>query len=103
MREKINYLSLVRITKLSLALYRKLISTGMHIILQSVVLVSKIAQFKSYAAGLYEDDYLMSVEFHDKVISSVDQLRNLLAREGFNLTKWVSNSWAVFKTIPRQV
>ena len=48
--EKFNYLSLARITKLSLALYEKLISVGMHIILQSLVLVSKIAQFKSYAA-----------------------------------------------------
>ena len=52
MSEKFNYLSLARITKLSLALYRKLISMGMHIILQSLVLVSKIAQFRSYAAGL---------------------------------------------------
>ena len=52
MSEKFNYLSLARITKLSLALYRKLISMGMHIILQSLVLVSKMAQFKSYAAGL---------------------------------------------------
>ena len=53
MSEKFNYLSLARMTKSSLALYRKLISMGMHIILQSLVLVSKIAQFKSYAAGLF--------------------------------------------------
>ena len=53
MTEKFNYLSLPRITKFSLALYQKLISMGMHLILQSSVLVSKIAQFKSYAAGLY--------------------------------------------------
>ena len=52
MTEKFNYLSLARITKLSLALYQKLISMGTHLILQSLVLVSKIAQFKSYAAGL---------------------------------------------------
>ena len=52
MTEKFNYLSLPRITKFSLALYQKLISMGMHLILQSLVLVSKIAQFKSYAAGL---------------------------------------------------
>ena len=52
MTEKFNYLSLARITKLSLALYQKLISMGMHLILLSLVLVSKIAQFKSYTAGL---------------------------------------------------
>lgn len=52
MSEKFNYLYLAGITKLSLALYQKLISMGMHIIIQSLVLVSKIAQFKSYAAGL---------------------------------------------------
>ena len=38
------------IRKLRLALYQELISSGMPIILQSLVLVSKTAQFKSYAA-----------------------------------------------------
>ena len=49
------------------------------------------------------DDYLKFVESNEKAISLVDQLRNLLARGGFNLTKWVSNSRAVLKTIPRQL
>jgi len=44
--------------------------------------------------SVHVDDYLKSVESHEKVISSVDQLRNLLARGGFNLTKWVDPSTA---------
>ena len=57
---------------------------------------------RSVERNFYVDDYLKSVESHEKAISSVDQLRNLLARGGFNLTKWVSNSRTVLKTIPRQ-
>ena len=58
---------------------------------------------RSVEKSFYVDDYLKSVESEEKVISSLDQLRNLLARGGFNLTKWVSNSRAVLKTIPRQL
>ena len=58
---------------------------------------------RSVEKNFYVDDYLKSVESHEKAISLVDQLRNLLARGGFNLTKWVSNSRAVLKTIPRQL
>ena len=61
MTEKFNYLSLARITKLSLALYQKLISMGMHLILQSLVLISKIAQFQSYAVGLYSELFITNV------------------------------------------
>ena len=43
---------LTRKRKSSLALYQELISTGMLMIVQSLVLVSKTAQFKSYVAGL---------------------------------------------------
>ena len=57
---------------------------------------------RSVERNFYVDDYLKSVESQEKAISSVHQLRNLLARGGFNLTKWVSNSRAVLKTIPRQ-
>ena len=57
---------------------------------------------RSVERNFYVDDYLRSVESHEKAISSVDQLGNVLARGGFNLTKWVSNSRAVLKTIPRQ-
>ena len=53
--------------------------------------------------NFYVDDYLRSVESYEKAISSVDQLRNLLALGGFNLTRLVSNSRAVLKTIPQQL
>ena len=58
---------------------------------------------RSVEKNFYVDDYLKSVESHEKAISLVDQLRNLLALGGFNLTKWVSNFRAVLKTIPRQL
>ena len=58
---------------------------------------------RSAEKSFYVDDYLKSVESHEKAISLVDQLRNLLARGGFNLMKWVSNSRAVLKTIPQQL
>ena len=66
MTEKFNYLSLPRITKFSLALYQKLISMGMHLILQSLVLVSKIAQFKSYAAGLERKMKVVNLQSRQK-------------------------------------
>ena len=53
--------------------------------------------------NFFVDDYLKSVESHEKAISSVVQLRNLLARGSFNLAKWFSNSRAVLKKIPRQL
>ena len=50
MSENSNYCYLTGIRKLSLALYQELISMVMLKILQSLVLVSQIAQFKSFAA-----------------------------------------------------
>ena len=35
--------------------------------------------------NFYVDDYLRSLESYEKAISSVDQLRNLLPRGGFNM------------------
>ena len=58
---------------------------------------------RSVEKNFYVDDYLRSIESHEKAISSVDQLQSLLARGGFNLTKWVSNSRAVLETIPQQL
>ena len=58
---------------------------------------------RSVEKNSYDNDYLKSVESHEKAIRSVDQLRNLLAREGFALTKWVSNSRAVLQMILRQL
>ena len=51
----LKYRQLAGIRKLSLALYQELISMGMQIILQSLVVVSKIARFESYAAGLKQN------------------------------------------------
>jgi len=58
---------------------------------------------KSVEKKFYVDDYLKSVKSPEKAISSVDQLRNSLARGGFNLTKSVSSSKSVLKTIPRHL
>ena len=58
---------------------------------------------RSVERNFYVDDYLRSVESYEKAISSVDQLRNLLARGSFNLTRLVCNSRAVLKTIPQQL
>ena len=55
---------------------------------------------RSVEKNFYVDENLMSVESHEKAISSVVQQRNLLARRGSTLTKWVSNSRSVLKKIP---
>ena len=57
---------------------------------------------RSVERNFYVDDYLRFSESHKKAISSVDRLRNILARGSSNLTKWVSNPRAVLKTIPRE-
>ena len=49
----LNCCQIARKRKSSLTLYQELIITGMLMIVQSLVLVSKIAQFTSYAAGLH--------------------------------------------------
>ena len=55
----------------------------------------------SVEKNFYVDENLKSLESHEKLaISSVVQQRNLLARRGSNLTKWVSNSRSVLKKIP---
>ena len=58
---------------------------------------------RSVEKNFYVDDYLKSVESNEKAITSVVELRSLLAPGGFNLTKWVSNSRAVLEKIPRQL
>ncbi|KAK3726167.1 hypothetical protein QZH41_019199, partial [Actinostola sp. cb2023] len=50
--------------------------------------------------NFYVDDCLKSVETEDKALQLVDELRELLKKGGFNLTKWVSNSRKVIKAIP---
>ena len=41
--------------------------------------------------NFYVDDCLKSVAFTDEAVQLVDQLPALLRREGFRLTKWLSN------------
>jgi len=51
---------------------------------------------------LYVDDCLKSVKTEEKAIHLADQPRHLLTRGGFRLTKWVSNSQEVSKSIPEE-
>ena len=56
---------------------------------------------RSVEKNFYVDENLKTVESHERAISSVVQKqRDLLARRGSNLTKWVSNSRSVLKKIP---
>ena len=48
----------------------------------------------------YMDDALKSVESEDKAIRLANQLRELMSRGGFNLTKWLSNSRKVIESLP---
>ena len=50
--------------------------------------------------NFYVDDCLKSVISEDAAIKLVDQLSQLLLKGGFRLTKWVSNSREVLKSIP---
>ena len=50
--------------------------------------------------NFYFDDCLKSVTSEDAAVRLVNQLRELLARGGFNLTKWVSNSKKVIESVP---
>ncbi|XP_041472627.1 uncharacterized protein LOC121421892 [Lytechinus variegatus] len=48
----------------------------------------------------YVDDCLVSTETEERAIKLAVELRELLSRGGFNLTKWMSNSPAVVESIP---
>ena len=50
--------------------------------------------------NFYVDDCLKSVRSESEAVRLADQLRQCLAKGGFRLTKWVSNSPAVIKSIP---
>ena len=50
--------------------------------------------------NFYVDDCLKSVASTKDAVSLVKELRELLSRGGFNLTKWVSNSREVLRTVP---
>lgn len=61
--------------------------------------VKKI-QFNKVKRNFYVDDCLKSVPNGNKAIHLADNLRKLLAKGGFNLTKWVSNSRKLIDTLP---
>lgn len=50
--------------------------------------------------NFYVDDCLKSTFTEQQAIQLVDELRSLLARGGFRLTKWLSNSKEVLKSVP---
>ena len=52
--------------------------------------------------NFYIDDCLKSVADEDKAVRLVSQLREILARGGFRLTKWMSNSREVFRSVPTE-
>lgn len=50
--------------------------------------------------NFYVDDCLKSVSEEDEAVKLAKQLRELLARGGFKLTKWLSNSRKVIESLP---
>ena len=50
--------------------------------------------------NFYVDDCLKSADTNEGAIRLASQLRNLLAKAGFKLTKWTSNSPEVMKSLP---
>ena len=50
--------------------------------------------------NFYVDDCLSSVSSQNKAIVLVDELRQLLSKGGFRLTKWIFNSRKVIDSIP---
>ena len=50
--------------------------------------------------NFYVDDCLKSLPSVEDAVSHVDELRSLLQRGGFRLTKWISNSREVLESIP---
>ena len=50
--------------------------------------------------NFYVDDCLKSVREEDEAVDHARQLRELLARGGFKLTKWLSNSKKVIQSLP---
>lgn len=50
--------------------------------------------------NFYMDDCLKSVETIEEAIKIQEELRNLLARGGFRLTKWMSNNKDVIHAVP---
>ncbi len=55
---------------------------------------------KTVDKNFYVDDCLKSVSTTNKAVNLANQLTALLAKGGFHLTKWMSNSREVLATIP---
>ena len=58
------------------------------------------ATVKTVKRNFYVDDCLKSVESDYQAINLQGELRQLLSRGGFRLTKWVSNSIKVLESVP---
>ena len=54
------------------------------------------------ARDFYVDDCLMSVKCEDDAIAVIADMKQLLERGGFNLTKWISNSRRVLASVPEE-
>ena len=52
--------------------------------------------------SFYVDDCLASVSSEEEAVRVIAELRQVLSRCGFNLTKWISNSETVLATIPSE-
>jgi hypothetical protein len=52
--------------------------------------------------NFYVDDCLKSVRDEDEGVSLANGLTTLLARGGFHLTKWISNSARVIQSVPEE-
>ena len=57
---------------------------------------------KTVQRNFYVDDCLKSVDTTDKAVEVARKTRELLARGGFNLTKWISNKKEVIEAIPEE-
>ena len=50
--------------------------------------------------NFYMDDFLRTVGSTEEAVTLVEELRELLSRDSFNLTKWISNSREVLTVGP---
>ena len=56
---------------------------------------------KTVKRNFYVDDCLKSVKSSATAVDIVDQLRNILSKGGFRLTKWLCNRPEVLNSIPQ--
>ena len=58
---------------------------------------------KAIQNNFYLDGFIKSVETPEEAIEVFNQLQPLLSRHEFQLKKWISNNYAVTKTIPEDL